>query len=75
MAIDQLRAVVLPCSSYLTDHIRSACRSVCAWLAGWADFTHVSSDAMAPDQSPEATLWGPIGEEGRDNGAGRKPVE
>lgn len=75
MAIDQLRAVVLPCSSYLTDHIRSACRSVCAWLAGWADFPHVSSDAMAPDQSPEATLWGPIGEEGRDNGAGRKPVE
>lgn len=68
VAIDQLCAAVLPCSSYLTDHIRSACRSVFAWLAVWADFLHVSSDAVAPDQSPKATLWGPIGEEGRDQG-------
>lgn len=70
MAIDQLCAEVLPCSSYLTDHIRSACRSVFAWLAGWADFPRVSSDAMAPDQSPKATLWGPIGEERERGGIG-----
>lgn len=41
-----------------------------AWLAGWADFPHVSSDAMAPDQSPKATLWGPIGGEGERGGSG-----
>jgi len=57
--------------SYLPDHIRSACRSVFSALAGWADFPHVSSDATAPDQSPKATLWGPVGEEGRDGGAER----
>lgn len=34
VTIDQLCAGVLPCSSYLTDHIRSACRSVFC-LAGW----------------------------------------
>lgn len=72
VAIDQLCAGVLPCSSYLTDHIRSACRSVFAWLAGWADFPHVSSDATAPDQSPKATLWGPVGEEGGEGGGRRR---
>ncbi|TNN49547.1 hypothetical protein EYF80_040255 [Liparis tanakae] len=41
------------------------------WLAGWADFPQVSSDATAPDQSPKATLWGPAREKGRDDGAGR----
>lgn len=35
-------------------------------MPGWADFPHVSSDATAPDQSPNATLLGPIWEEGRD---------
>lgn len=28
------------------------------WLAGWADFPHISGDAMEPDQSPKTTLWG-----------------
>lgn len=71
MVIDQFYAALLSCSSYLTDHVRSASWSVFVWLAGWADSLHVSTDASAaPDQSPKAGLWGHIlkGREGPKSG-------
>lgn len=44
----------------------------CLRLGGLGgDFTRVSTDAAAPDQSPKETLSGPILEEGRDGGEGK----